>query len=182
MQLYDDVNVKSLAGVVRTSTNLAQTLFHVLSLRSICSRCNEKRISRGDEIRLDTPVQRSRSRHGLNVPNHLPICATPVEPTEESISRRFDIALSLSCSLCSRSVEHRISNVNAWGITTHWEWVTRTWPPGPELRAKLSSTRFRGMFTFLNASNHPRASATSVLSTSLERAGGMGSDNTGGLA
>ena len=59
---------------------------------------------------------------------------------------------------------------------------TRTWPPGPELRAKLKSTRFRGTATFLNACNHSRASALSALVSRLDRAGGIGSVNLGAFA
>lgn len=57
----------------------------------------------------------------------------------------------------------------------------RTWPPGPELRAKLSSTRFRGRVAFPNAFNHSRAPAVSDLFSRLDKAGGIGSDDTGAL-
>lgn len=60
--------------------------------------------------------------------------------------------------------------------------ITRTWPPGPELRAKLSSTWFRGTVVLLNEFNHSRAPAISALFSRLEKAGGMGSLNAGALA
>lgn len=59
---------------------------------------------------------------------------------------------------------------------------TRTWPPGPELRAKLNSTMFRGTVMFVNAFSHSRAPAVSALVSRLNRAGGIGSDSMGALA
>ena len=59
---------------------------------------------------------------------------------------------------------------------------THTWPPGPELRAKLKSTMFRGTVATLNAFSHSRALAVSALVSRFNRAGGMGSDNLGAFA
>lgn len=58
----------------------------------------------------------------------------------------------------------------------------RTWPPGPELRAKLKSTRFRGTAAFLNACNHSRAPTVSALVSRLDSAGGTGRDRLWAVA
>ena len=59
---------------------------------------------------------------------------------------------------------------------------TRTWPPGPELRAKLNSTMFRGTVAFLNACSHSRALVASALVSRPNRGGGIGSNSMGVLA
>lgn len=74
-----------------------------------------------------------------------------------------------------------VREVNKWDGTIS-QGDTRTWPPGPELRAKLNSTMFRGTVATLNAFNHSRALAVSALVSRLKRAGGMGSDNLGAFA
>ena len=55
MQLCDKMRI--LSNIVRTLTNLSQTFFYILSLRPMCSRSDEERISRRDEVWLDAYIR-----------------------------------------------------------------------------------------------------------------------------